>query len=106
MFHNKIMKNFRSFEQVKLVENLHQNYLAYRFWQKLLPFYYGKMTFFEFFKTTDQNKTFCAYPASILYKSTAVRYRPVSYPDRPITTRYRFKKNAYWASSLRQKVMH
>ena len=34
-------------------------------------------------------------PASILYKSTAGRYRPVSYPDGPITARYRFIKNAY-----------
>ena len=29
-------------------------------------------------------------PASILYKSIADRYRPVSYPDGPITARYRF----------------
>ena len=35
-------------------------------------------------------------PASILYKSTVGRYRPVSYPDGPITARYRFIKNAYW----------
>ena len=36
-------------------------------------------------------------PAGILYKSIAGRYRPVSYPDGPITARYRFiKKNAYW----------
>ena len=28
--------------------------------------------------------------ASILHKSTAGRYRPVSYPDGPITARYRF----------------
>ena len=35
-------------------------------------------------------------PASILYKSTAGRYRPVSYPDGPITARYWFIKNAYW----------
>ena len=34
--------------------------------------------------------------ASILYKSIAGRYRPVSYPDGPITTHYRFIKNAYW----------
>ena len=33
-------------------------------------------------------------PASILYKSIAGRYRPVSYPDGPITVRYRFIKNA------------
>ena len=38
----------------------------------------------------------CGVPASILYKSTAGRYRPVSYPDGPITARYRFMKNAYW----------
>ena len=37
------------------------------------------------------------HPASILYKSIAGRYRPVSYPDGPITARYRFIKNAYWA---------
>ena len=35
-------------------------------------------------------------PASILYKSIAGRYRPVSYPDGPITPRYKFIKNAYW----------
>ena len=35
-------------------------------------------------------------PVSILYKSTAGRYRPVSYPDGPITVRYRFIKNASW----------
>ena len=35
-------------------------------------------------------------PASILYKSIAGRYRPVSYPDAPITARYRFIKYAYW----------
>ena len=35
-------------------------------------------------------------PASILYKSTAGRYRPVSYPDGPITARCRVIKNAYW----------
>ena len=35
-------------------------------------------------------------PVSILYKSVAGRYRPVSYPDGPITAPYRFIKNAYW----------
>ena len=30
------------------------------------------------------------YPASILRKSTSGRYRPVSYPDGPMTARYRF----------------
>ena len=36
------------------------------------------------------------YPVSILYKSIAGRYRSVSYPDGPITARYRFIKNANW----------
>ena len=35
-------------------------------------------------------------PVSILHKSIAGRYRPVSYPDGPITVRYRFIKNASW----------
>ena len=41
------------------------------------------------------------FPASILYKSIAGRYRPVSYPDGPITARYRFVKNAYWVQSAK-----
>ena len=39
------------------------------------------------------------FPASIFYKSIAGRYRPVSYPDGPITARYRFIKNAYWVNT-------
>ena len=39
-------------------------------------------------------------PASILYKSIAGRYRPVSYPYGPITAHYSFIKNAYWKSTL------
>ena len=35
-------------------------------------------------------------PASILHESISGRYRPVSYPDGPITVRYRFMFNAYW----------
>ena len=35
-------------------------------------------------------------PARILYKSTAGRYRPVSYHDGPKMARCRFIKNAYW----------
>ena len=31
-------------------------------------------------------------PVSILYKSIAGRYRPVSYPDGPITAHYRYKE--------------
>ena len=30
------------------------------------------------------------FPASIFHKSIAGHYRPVSYPDGPITARYRF----------------
>ena len=44
------------------------------------------------------NTRLLACPASILYKSTASRYRPVSYPDGPITARYRIIKNANWAA--------
>ena len=36
------------------------------------------------------------YPASILRKSTAGRHWPVSYPDGPMTARYRFTLNADW----------
>ena len=48
---------------------------------------------------TNKQAESAAYPASILYKSTAGRYRPVSYPDGPITARYRFIKNAYWVNT-------
>ena len=40
-------------------------------------------------------------PASILYISIAGRYWPVSYPDGPITVRYRPMLNAYWDTPLR-----
>ena len=36
------------------------------------------------------------YPASILYKSIAGRYRPVRVADGPITACYRFIKKANW----------
>ena len=39
---------------------------------------------------------FMMFPASILYKSIAGRYRPIRVADGPITARYRFIKNAYW----------
>ena len=42
-------------------------------------------------------------PTSILYKSTAGHYRPVSYPNGPITARYRFIKNANWEWIKRQE---
>ena len=44
-------------------------------------------------------------PASILYKSIAGRYRPVSYPDGPITARYSFIKNAYWEMTVPDPAM-
>ena len=40
-------------------------------------------------------------PVSILYKSIADRYRPVRVADGPITTRYRFIKNASWDNKVR-----
>ena len=45
-----------------------------------------------------------ANPDSILYKSTADRYRPVSYPDGPISARCRFIKNADWEVSRARKT--
>ena len=46
------------------------------------------------------------FPASILHKSIAGHYRPVSYPDGPITARYRFMQNAYWVSILNEYSCH
>ena len=37
---------------------------------------------------------------SIIYKSIAGSYRPVSVADGPITARYRFIKNASWVLSV------
>ena len=60
-------------------------------------------------RCNDVVMTLCVYwggtnndntPASILYKSIAGRYRPISYPDGPITARYRFIKNAYWGHNV------
>ena len=39
------------------------------------------------------------FPVSILYKSIAVRYRPVRVADGPLTVRYRFIKNASWVDA-------
>ena len=41
-------------------------------------------------------------PVSILYKSIADRYRPVGVVDGPRTARYRFLKNAVWASWIKK----
>ena len=41
-------------------------------------------------------------PASILRKSTSGRHRPVSYPDGPMTARYRFTYNADWVYSANE----
>ena len=41
-------------------------------------------------KYTCFDQTIDLYPASILRKSTSGRHRPVSYPDGPMTARYRF----------------
>ena len=59
-----------------------------------------KKKFSEHPSLSDREYTFVTpvHPASILYKSTAGRYRPVRYPDGPITARYRFIKNAYWVT--------
>ena len=44
-------------------------------------------------------------PASILYKSIAGRYRPVSYPDGPMTARYRFIQNAFWEGLVKEEYL-
>ena len=45
------------------------------------------------------------YPASILRKSTSDRHRPVSYPDGPMTARYRFTLNADWVYTYSTKCL-
>ena len=76
---------------------------------KMIPLTYDNIFSKSLFSTSDEKKLKtrvfygslvllrCFYfSASILYKSIAGPYRPVSYPDGPITARYRFIKNAYW----------
>ena len=59
----------------------------------------------KYVKRARKSTTKCIFelpetiPVSILYKSTAGCYRPVSYPDGPITARLRFIKNASWDSN-------
>ena len=43
--HSNIV-NILETEQVELVENLHPNFLPYRFLHNLQPFFYGKTIFF------------------------------------------------------------
>ena len=45
-------------------------------------------------KTVASRKSTGIFPVSILYKSIAGRYRPVRVAVGPITTHYRFIKNA------------
>ena len=55
-------KNFRKIEQEELVENLLPSYLSYIFlhnWHSFLLC--EKVKEFDFLKTNDKNKTFCAY---------------------------------------------
>ena len=56
------------------------------------PFPQHRLKRYSNFKVTRMGSIL----ASILYKSTAGRYRPVSYRDGPITARCRFTLNAYW----------
>ena len=41
-------------------------------------------------KAQEKTSQHATFPASILHKSTSGRHRPVSYPDGPMTARYRF----------------
>ena len=56
-------KDFKNFEQVKLVENLHPNYLPYQFLHILQPFLLWKKIkiFYFFFKSMTKIKLFSAY---------------------------------------------
>ena len=56
-------------------------------WQGLEPI------IFDLNRPTPNRMCVCS---KHFYKSIAGRCRPVSYPDGPITARYRFIKNAYW----------
>ena len=62
------------------------------------------MNFHTLFISSLRKQRELSVPASILYKSIAGRYRPVSYPDGPITTRYRFIKNASWVQLPRNEA--
>ena len=44
------------------------------------------------------------YPASILCKFMAGRYRSVRVTDGPITAHYKFIKNAYWVGTSKQFI--
>ena len=60
----------------------------------------------EYTNNLFKKKVYQDNPASILYKSIAGRYRPFSYPDGPITARYRFIKNVYWEASYQFDILH
>ena len=51
------------------------------------------------FCQVGQQLTATGDPVGILYKSIAGRYRLASYPDGPITARYKFIKNASWGAA-------
>ena len=65
MFHNYIVKISEKNEQSELVENLPPSYLPYRFLHNLHSFLlWEKVKIFDFLKTNDYNKTFCALVAT------------------------------------------
>ena len=73
--------------------------LEYKYYENYMT-RYGfdwRLVFFETFFRDDQigerpedTRPYVYFPASILRKSTSGRHRPVSYPDGPMTARYRF----------------
>ena len=78
------MKNIRVF----LSENF--QFLVVKY-----SIYLNRRVFVMFFRDLKLSYTFSAAylkssPASILHKSTSGRHRAVSYPDGPMTARYRF----------------
>ena len=60
-------------------------------------YYYWSVQFISLNSGMNIEAMGMRHPASILYKSSAGRYRPVRVADGPITARCRFIKNAYWA---------
>ena len=95
--------SFVNSEKVCFVIVAFPSYLHLYFWSGFIHVYRSRAVTDN---TRGQNSylTCRLVPASILYKSIAGRYRPVSYPDGPITARYRLIKNAYWGATSVKKL--
>ena len=88
------MKNIRDFYQkifsfleVKFSIYLNRRVVVMPVWLKETGYACDPICFTTRQAPSEKNSSLD--PVSILYKSIAGRYRPVSYPDGPITARYR-----------------